>query len=544
MFRVREVVFDENLDEVAYVIEGTEADFRISDSTRNTVRRLLYVKDLKERRATINKFISYRSGELEFSDGMHHTVEKVYLLKGNEVVEQEAEIKDIKALVYTGLNGVEYSLNKFHVTALGMTRDVNIWELRRLMKWLPNSGEFRIAKPQSGSGKELPISVGYRLMHKNFPYKIQRECVSLDTVSPEFVYRDTDGDDSITGFVKFVRALGGKFAVKREFDSSVLSTSLEVVSVDEWEFAEPRCHYSLSNMVVYLSTERKATVKLRVNNEVLPKEYSITVKSAFPLVVNGKVVKHDNLAVMMPSDSECNKLISKYTELVLFSPIKDEQKDGYVGYYSRLIGLSVNRMWDGKYFVPNPMHLWFLLEEEARLQREIEQCGEKIRGFVRDEKSDRFSAGEEQRLREANIDPVTMCSCKGVKIPSSKIGVLFRLSKSLAVTSKCDEETDEFIKRSAGETKVKGLNDTLIRPRENLSCLEKLIWMTAHQRLKYERYRYFQCSKEWNLSFIGNESCKDGIAFGNESIVEVYSTALEGLTVIICHSNNSDETPN
>lgn len=75
MFRVLEVMFDENLDEVAYVIEGTEADFKISASTRNTARRLIYAKDLKERRATINKFISYKSGELELYDGMHHTVE-------------------------------------------------------------------------------------------------------------------------------------------------------------------------------------------------------------------------------------------------------------------------------------------------------------------------------------------------------------------------------------------------------------------------------------------------------------------------------------
>ena len=129
MFRVREVVFDENLDEVAYVIEGTEADFKISESTRNTARRLIYAKDLKARCATINKFISYKSGELELYDGMRHTLERVYLIKGNEVIERKAEIKDIKKLVYKGLNGVEYNLNKFRVTALGVTREVNIWEL-------------------------------------------------------------------------------------------------------------------------------------------------------------------------------------------------------------------------------------------------------------------------------------------------------------------------------------------------------------------------------------------------------------------------------
>lgn len=42
MFRVREVVFDENLEEVSYVIEGTEADFRVGESKINTIRRVLY----------------------------------------------------------------------------------------------------------------------------------------------------------------------------------------------------------------------------------------------------------------------------------------------------------------------------------------------------------------------------------------------------------------------------------------------------------------------------------------------------------------------
>lgn len=89
-------------------------------------------------------------------------------------------------------------------------------------------------------------------------------------------------------------------------------------------------------------------------------------------MVNGKVVKHDNLAVMMPSDSACNKLITRYKELVLFSPIKNEENREYVGYYSRLIGLSVNRMLTGSRFSSNPMHLWFLLEEEMRLKCEID----------------------------------------------------------------------------------------------------------------------------------------------------------------------------
>ena len=540
MFRVREVVFNEHLEEVAYVIEGTEADFKISDSTRNTVRRLLYAKDLKERRATINKYISYRSGELEVADGMHRTVEKVYLLKDNEVVEQEAEITDIKVLVYKSFNGLEYSFNKFRVTALGVTRDVNIWELRRLMKWLPSSGEFRIAKQQVVS--EPPISVGYRVIHKYFPYEIRRECVSLDTVSPEFVYRDTEEGSSITGFVKFVRAIGGKFAVKREFDRSVLSDSLEIVSVDEWEVAEPRCHYSLSNMVVYLSTERNVTVKLRVGENVLPKEYDITVKSNFPLVVNGKVVNHDNLAVLVPSESAYNKLLSRYKELVLFSPINYNESHGYIGYYSRLIGLSVNGMLVGRHFSPTPMHLLFLLEEEIRLQCEIGQCVEKIQSFCGDKKSDRFSVGEEQRLISANIDPVTMCVYTKVTLPHSSIGVQFRLPKSLAVTSRCDLEIDEFIERCAEDSKLKGLYSKLVNLREKLSCVEKLIWLTAHQHLKFERYQLFRGSKEWGLSFIGNDDCKDGLNFGNEVMTEVYSTALEGLTVTLCHFITSDES--
>ena len=422
MFRVREVVFDENLEEVSYVIEGTEADFKISDSTRNTVRRLLYAKDLKERRATINKYISYRNGELEFADGMHRTVEKVYLLKDNEVVEQEAEITDIKVLVYKSFNGLEYSFNKFRVTALGVTRDVNIWELRRLLKWLPSSGVFRLAKPQGRSDEDSPISVGYRLIHKYFPYEIQRECVSLGTVSPEFVYRDTNGAGSLTGFVKFVRAIGGKFAVKREFDRSVLSDRLEIASVDEWEVAEPIVHYSTSKMAVYLGTKRNVVVRLRVGNKVLPKEYEITVKGAVPLVLmlNGRVVNHANLAVFIPSRAECNKLRLRYKELVLFNPINHEENpfNELVGYYAHFIGLSVDGMLIGRNFSPTPMHMWFLLEEEMRLQREICEALREHSEIAGDKKVARFSTGEEQRLNKAKIDLVTMSVCTKAMLPS------------------------------------------------------------------------------------------------------------------------------
>lgn len=325
--------------------------------------------------------------------------------------------------------------------------------------------------------------------------------MSLDTVSPEFVYRDTEEGSSITGFVKFVRALGGKFAVKREFDRSVLSDSLEIVSVDEWEVAEPRCHYSLSNMVVYLSTERKVTVKLRVGNKVLPKEYEITVKGAIPLVLNGKVVNHANLAVVMPSNTECNKLKSRYKELVLFNPIKNEENpfNEFVGYYAYFIGLSVDDMLMGRNFSPTPMHMWFLLEEEMRLQREICKALREHSEIAGDKKVARFSTGEEQRLNKAKIDLVTMSVCTKAMLPSSQTGVMFRLPKSLAVPSNYELAMDEIIEKSAGN-----LKDNLIELREKLSCIEKLIWNTAHRRLKYERYRYFKNSKEWNLSFIGN----------------------------------------
>lgn len=114
------------------------------------------------------------------------------------------------------------------------------------------------------------------------------------------------------------------------------------------------------------------------------------------------------------------------------------------------------------------------------------------------------SLDEEQRLRNANIDPVTMCVCTKVALPHSSTGVQFRLPKSLAVSSNCELEIDELIKRSAGDLKLKGLNDKLINLREKLSCVEKLVWLTAHQHLKLDEYRYFRGSKEWGLSFIGS----------------------------------------
>lgn len=337
---------------------------------------------------------------------------------------------------------------------------------------------------------------------------------------------------SITGFVRFVREIGGKFALKRDFDSSVLSDRLEIASVDEWEVAEPIVHYSTSKMAVYLGTKRNVVVRLRVGNKVLPKEYEITVKGAVPLVLNGRVVNHANLAVFIPSRAECNKLRLRYKELVLFNPINHEENpfNEIVGYYAHFIGLSVDGMLIGRNFSPTPMHMWFLLEEEMRLQREICEALREHSEIAGDKKVARFSTGEEQRLNKARIDLVTMSVCTKAMLPSSQTGVMFRLPKSLAVPSNYELAMDEIIEKSAGE-----LRDKLIKLREKLSCIEKLIWTTAHQHLKYERYRRFRNSKGWNLSFIGKGSRTDGLIFGGRSKVEVYSTALEGLTVTICH---------
>lgn len=329
--------------------------------------------------------------------------------------------------------------------------------------------------------------------------------------------------------------------MKRDFDSSVLSDRLEIASVDEWEVAEPILHYSTSKMAVYLGTKRNVVVRLRVGNKVLQKEYEITVKGAVPLVLNGRVVNHANLAVFIPSRAECNKLRLRYKELVLFNPINHEENpfNELVGYYAHFIGLSVDGMLMGRNFSPTPMHMWFLLEEEMRLQREICEALREHSEIAGDKKVAGFSTGEEQRLNKAKIDLVTMSVCTKAMLPSSQTGVMFRLPKSLAVPSNYELAMDEIIEKSAGE-----LRDKLIKLREKLSCIEKLIWTTAHQHLKYEGYRRFRNSKGWNLSFIGKGSHEDELAFGDRSAIEVYSTALEGLTVAICHSITSDESLN
>lgn len=543
MFRVREVVFDENLEEVSYVIEGTEADFRVGESKINTIRRVLYAKDLKERRATINKYISYKSGELEFSKRVSKYVEKVYLLKDGRAVEVEKGIQGVARLKCKGKSGFEYSLNTFRVTVFGAVYDVNVYTLYRLLNWVAGYDcNFRLNPLACDS----PINQGYHAFHRNFPYEYQWECVSLENSSPSFYYNDVEDYRDITAFVSFIRKLGGKFAVKSSFDNSVLSDSLEVVSLDEWEFAEPRVCYSLTKMVMYLSTERKLKVRLHDGKKVLPKEYEITIEGALPLVVDGIVVNADNLTVIMPNESAYNELVRKYKSLVLFSPLKTVEigERGSVCCSVQFVGMSVMQSRQ-LYAKISPVQLWFLLEEKIRLQRKIVDIKRELTVTGQDKTISGLSEIEEKQLNDAGVDPITFRVRASVKLPSGSAGVLFRLQKSLAVPSDCDLQQSSVTLGNMNGSKQRRLQTNLVELKERLSCVEKIIWMLAYSHVRYH-VRYFEIplfrsSERWGLKFIGSGNSVDEKIFGEGSTVRKYSTEIDGLTVTLSNTLLEEE---
>ena len=476
---------------------------------------MLYAKDLKERRATINKYISYKSGELEFSKRGSKYVEKVYLLKDGRAVEVEKGIQGVARLKCKGKSGFEYSLNTFRVTVFGAVYDVNVYTLYRLLNWVAEYDcNFRLNPLACDS----PINQGYHAFHRNFPYEYQWECVSLENSSPSFYYNDVEDYRDITAFVSFIRKLGGKFAVKSSFDNSVLSDSLEVVS-----------------------SERKLKVRLHDGKKVLPKEYEITIEGALPLVVDGIVVNADNLTVIMPNESAYNELVRKYKSLVLFSPLKTVEigERGSVCCSVQFVGMSVMQSRQ-PYAKISPVQLWFLLEEKIRLQRKIVDIKRELTVTGQDKTISGLSEIEEKQLNDAGVDPITFRVRASVKLPSGSAGVLFRLQKSLAVQSDCDLQQSSVTLGNMNGSKQRRLQTNLVELKERLSCVEKIIWMLAYSHVRYH-VRYFEIplfrsSERWGLKFIGSGNSVDEKIFGEGSTVRKYSTEIDGLTVTLSNT--------
>lgn len=98
---IREVILDEKLNEVAYVVSGTMQEFGDGESCKET-RRVLTVDDLVKNHKDVTPFVSYASGKLEFPivRGSHYrrVVEHVYMTTPEGIREIKVEIKVIGRL--------------------------------------------------------------------------------------------------------------------------------------------------------------------------------------------------------------------------------------------------------------------------------------------------------------------------------------------------------------------------------------------------------------------------------------------------------------
>lgn len=101
MLAIREVILDESLNEVAYVVSGTMQEFGEGESTKET-RRVLNVEELAKNYKDVIPSVSYASGKLEFPlvAGSRYTrvVEHVYMTTPDGIKEIKAEIKVIGRL--------------------------------------------------------------------------------------------------------------------------------------------------------------------------------------------------------------------------------------------------------------------------------------------------------------------------------------------------------------------------------------------------------------------------------------------------------------
>ena len=215
MLAIREVILDEKLNEVAYVVSGTMQEFGEGESGKET-RRVLNVEELAKNYKDVIPSVSYASGKLEFPlvAGSRYTrvVEHVYMTTPEGIREIKAEIKVIGRLKKrTGtFSTPRLSHIGYRVEIDGKVTDVDGADLFRLSRWMPLAGGMKVVRAQRDG--EFYYTVSGEV--DNIVIGDDDAIPAYDSNTVSFI-EDTG---SIGAFIKFIAEQNGKIAVKRPFN--------------------------------------------------------------------------------------------------------------------------------------------------------------------------------------------------------------------------------------------------------------------------------------------------------------------------------------
>lgn len=492
MLAIREVILDEKLNEVAYVVSGTMQEFGEGESNRET-RRVLTVDELAKNYKDVIPSVSYASGKLEFPivAGSRYTrvVEHVYMTTSDGIKEIKAEIKVIGRLKKrTGtFSNPRLSNNLgYRIEIDGKVTDVDAAELFRLSRWMPLANGLKVIRGHRGWGFYYALNSGV----ENIVVGDGDEICDYDSNTVSFI-EDTG---SIGEFIKFIAEQNGKIAVKRPFSKGALSESLVVEGISEYEFAEPKLVCALDRMTLSLRTNRSVNVRFSDSHKV----YSLNISGELMLVKNGELVAK-NLLVIFPNKESIRALTEKYGKYLLIQPVKGSKLVGGDVYSIGIFGITVTNGL-ASYSKIRPVTVAKYCAEKHRVFTQItavklEICeASPVRSAVIP--YDGGNDAELSRLRGVGVD--TMSGNLKVTGEAEKSGVGVRFEYEAENVS-----VPEAVKSGS----LKELEARYEELSKQYAELELTLWLIAHSRFasgSAGKYASFY-APSWGLKYVGEE---------------------------------------
>ena len=493
MLAIREVILDESLNEVAYVVSGTMQEFGEGESGKET-RRVLNVEELAKNYKDVIPSVSYASGKLEFPivTGSRYTrvVEHVYMTTPEGIREIKAEIKLIGRLKKrTGtFSTPRLSHIGYRVEIDGKVTDVDGADLFRLSRWMPLAGGLKVVRAQRDG--EFYYTVSGEV--DNIVIGDDDAIPAYDSNTVSFI-EDTG---SIGEFIKFIAEQNGKIAVKHPFNKGLLSDSLVVEGISEYEYAEPKLVCALDRMTLSLRTKRSVNVRFSDS----PKVYSLNISGELMLVKNGELVAK-NLLVIFPNKGSIRALTEKYGKYLLIQSINDKGSKLVGGdvYSIGLFGIAVTNGLTS-YGKLRAVTVAKLCAEKHRVFTQmtaikLEMCeanptAKPVIPYTRDNDT------ELSRLRGVGVDTMSGNIKVSVDVERSRVGVRF------------DCKTENVpVPEAVKSGSLKELEARYEELSKRYSEIELTLWLIAHSRFASgctDKYDSFY-APSWGLQYVGEE---------------------------------------
>lgn len=494
MLAIREVILDESLNEVAYVVSGTMQEFGEGESGKET-RRVLNVEELAKNYKDVIPSVSYASGKLEFPivSGSRYTrvVEHVYMTTPEGIREIKAEIKVIGRLKKrTGtFSNPRLSNNLgYRIEIDGKVTDVDAADLFRLSRWMPLANGLKVIRGHRGWGFYYALNSEV----DNIVIGDDDAIPAYDSNTVSFI-EDTG---SIGKFIKFIAEQNGKIAVKRPFNKGLLSDSLVVEGISEYEYAEPKLVCALDRMTLSLRTKRAVSVRCSDSHKVYP----LNISGELMLVKNGELVAK-NLLVLFPNKESIRALTEKYGKYLLIQSVNDKGSKLVGGdvYSIGLFGIAVTNGLTsyGKFRAVTVAKLCaekyrvFTQMTAVKLEMcEVNPTAKPVIPYTRDNDT------ELSRLRGVGVDTMSGNIKVSVDVERSRVGLRF------------DCKTENVpVPEAVKSGSLKELEARYEELSKRYSEIELTLWLIAHSRFASgctDKYDSFY-APSWGLKYVGEE---------------------------------------